>query len=339
MNDRTTLPFIDHDAAARLPRRQHITAGLAGAALSSLGLPVQAQQGKTVRIVVPFAAGGVQDILARSISTEFAAALGQTVIVENRAGAGGTVGTGQVAKMDAYGTAMVMAAASHNIAGSLYNKLAYDPQKDFVPYAHIGNASYVMMIHPDVPARTAAEFIRHAKANPGKMNYATAGVGSATHLAMAYFCGLAGIDVVHVPLKATGEAINEVISGRAQAVIAATIGALAFAKDSRLRLLGVTSLKRSKYLPELPTIAESGLPGYEFDSWFGFLGPAATPAAAANRINDAVARLLRDPVILERLDKQGIEPRAMSNADFSRLLAADFQRMAQVVKASGAKLD
>ena len=338
MTHRTHLSALSTDATASLPRRQLLTAGLATAALSSLGLPAHAQ-GKTVRIVVPFAAGGVQDILARSISTELAAALGQTVIVENRAGAGGTVGTGQVAKMDADGSAMVMAAASHNIAGSLYNKLAYDPQKDFTPYAHIGNASYVMMVHPDVPAKTGAEFIRHAKANPGKMNYATAGVGSATHLAMAYFCGLAGIDVVHVPLKATGEAINEVISGRAQAVIAATIGALAFAKDSRLRLLGVTSLKRSKYLPDLPTIAESGLPGYEFDSWFGLLGPAATPPAAANRINDAVARLLKDPVILERLDKQGIEPRALSNADFSKLLAADFQRMAQVVKASGAKLD
>ncbi len=319
-------------------RRDVMHAGLA-AVLSSMGFSVQAQSGKTVRIVVPFAAGGVQDILARSISNELAAALGQPVIVENRAGAGGTVGTGQVAKMEADGTVMVMAAASHNIAGSLYTKLAYDPQKDFVPYAHIGTASYVLMVHPDVPAKNAAEFIRHAKANPGKMNYATAGMGSATHLAMAYFCGLAGIDMVHVPLKATGEAINEVIAGRAQAVIAASIGALAFAKDARLRLLGVTSLKRSKHIPELPTIAESGLPGYEFDSWFGLLGPAATPAAAAHRINDAVAKLLKDPAILERLDKQGIEPRAISNADFARLLASDYQRMAQVVKTSGAKLE
>jgi tripartite-type tricarboxylate transporter receptor subunit TctC len=322
-----------------IQRRTLIARGLAAGALSALGLQVQAQSGKPVRIIVPFAPGGVQDILARSISNELAAALGQTVIVENRAGAGGTVGTGQVAKMDADGSAMVMAAASHNIAGSLYTRLAYDPQKDFVPYAHIGTASYVLMVHPDVPAKTAAEFIRHAKANPGKMNYATAGMGSATHLAMAYFCGLAGIDVVHVPLKATGEAINEVISGRAQAVIAASIGALAFAKDSRLRLLGVTSLKRSKHIPDLPTIAESGLPGYEFDSWFGLLGPAATPPAASGRINDAVGRLLKDPVILERLDKQGIEPRAISNADFAKLLAADYLRMAQVVRTSGAKLE
>ena len=319
-------------------RREILTATLGTALLSAVGL-AQAQSTKVVRIVVPFAAGGVQDILARSLSAEMGAALGQTVIVENRAGAGGTVGTGFVARAEADGSVMVMSAASHNIAGSLYTKLAYDPQKDFAPLGHIGTASYVLMVHPDVPAKNAAEFIRHAKANPGKMNYATAGVGSATHLAMAYFNGLAGIDVVHVPLKATGEAINEVISGRAQAVIAANIGALAFAKDSRLRLLGVTSLKRSKYLPDLPSLAESGLPGYQFDSWFGLLGPAAVPASEANRINAAVSKLLKDPVILERLDKQGIEPRDMSNAEFGKLLAADYVRMAQVVKASGAKID
>lgn len=294
---------------------------------------------KIARIVVPFAPGGVQDILARSISTELGLALGQTVIVENRPGAGGTVGTGYVAKSPPDSGAMVLAAASHNIAGTLYTKLAYDPQKDFTPMAHIGTADYVLMIHPEVPAKTAAEYIRYAKANPGKMNYATAGVGSATHLSMAYFNGLAGIDVVHVPLKATGEAINEVISGRAQAVIAASIGALAFAKDSRIRLIGVTSPKRSRYLPEVPTIAESGLPGYQFDSWFGLLGPAGTPAADVNRVNAAIAKLLKDPVILERLDKQGIEPQALSNADFAKLLAVDYKRMAEVVKASGAKVE
>ena len=318
-----------------IDRRNFLNAGLALAAG-----PVLAQTpARLARIVVPFAAGGVQDLLARAMSTELGVALSQTVVIENRPGAGGTVGTGFVAKSAPDSGVMVMAAASHNIAGTLYTRLAYDPQKDFAPIAHIGNAGYVLMVHPDVPAKTAAEFIRYAKANPGKMNYATAGVGSATHLSMAYFNGLAGIDLVHVPLKATGEAINEVISGRAQAVIAASIGALAFAKDSRIRLIGVTSPKRSKYLPEVPTIAETGLPGYEFDSWFGLLGPASTPAVEVNRINAAIGRLLKDPVILERLDKQGIEPLAMSAADFARLLATDYERMAKVVKASGAKLD
>ena len=294
---------------------------------------------RVARIVVPFAAGGVQDILARAISTELGTALGQTVIVENKPGAGGTVGTAFVAKAAPDSNTFVMAAASHNIAGTLYTKLAYDPQKDFASLAHIGTAGYVLMIHPDVPAKTAADFIRYAKSNPGKMNYATAGIGSATHLSMAYFNGLAGIDLVHLPLKATGEAINEVISGRAQAVIAANIGALAFAKDSRLRLIGVTSPQRSRYLPEVPTIAESGLPGYQFDSWFGLLGPVGMPAAEVQRVNLAMAKLLKDPVILERLDKQGIEPLAMSTPDFARLLAADYERMAKVVKTSGAKID
>ena len=298
-----------------------------------------AQSQRVARIVVPFAAGGVQDLLARAMTNELALALGQTVIIDNKPGAGGTVGTGYVAKSAPDSGVMVMAAASHNISGSLYNKLSYDPQKDFAPLAHIGNAGYVLMINPDVPAKNAAEFIRYAKANPGKMNYATAGVGSATHLSMAYFNGLAGIDLVHVPLKATGEAINEVISGRAHAVIAASIGALAFAKDSRIRLIGVTSPKRSKYLPEVPTIAESGLPGYQFDSWFGLLGPAGTPAADINRVNAAMGKLLKDPVILERLDKQGIEPAFMNNTDFARLLAQDYERMAKVVKASGAKVE
>lgn len=321
-----------------IQRRQVLVASV-GAALVSGLQTAHAQSGKTVRIVVPFAAGGVQDILARSLSAELGIALGQTVIVENKAGAGGTIGTAAVARGDADGTSMVMAAASHNIVGTLYNKLPYDPQKDFAPLAHIGTASYVLMIHPDVPAKNAAEFIRYAKANPGKLNYATAGVGSATHLSMAYFNSMAGIDIVHVPLKATGEAINEVISGRAHAVIAANIGALAFAKDSRIRLLGVTSPKRSKFLPDLPTIAESGLPGYQFDSWLGLLGPASVPAAEANRIQAAVSKLLKDPAILERLDKQGIEPQIMSNADFGKLLAVDYQRMSAVVKASGAKAD
>ena len=322
-----------------MQRRDFLAASMALSAATATGTAFAQGNAKIERIVVPFAAGGVQDLLARAISTELGVALGQIVIIDNKPGAGGTVGTGFVAKSAPDSGTMVLAAASHNIAGSLYTKLPYDPQKDFAPMAHIGTADYVLMVHPDVPAKTAAEYIRHAKANPGKMNYATAGVGSATHLSMAYFNGLAGIDVVHVPLKATGEAINEVISGRAQAVIAASIGALAFAKDSRIRLIGVTSPKRSRYLLDVPTIAESGLPGYQFDSWFGLLGPAGTPQAEINRVNAAMATLLKDPVILARLDKQGIEPQAMSNADFAKLLAIDYERMAKVVKASGAKVE
>ena len=308
-------------------------------ALGALTAHAQIGAGKVVHIIVPFAAGGVQDILARAITNELGQALGSSVIVENRPGAGGTIGTSLVAKAAADGTTLVLSAASHTINGSLYAKLPYDPIKDFTGMAHIGNASYVLIINGEVPAKNVAEFIRHAKSNPGKMNYATAGNGSATHLSMAYFNGLAGIDLVHVPFKATGEAVNEVLVGRAQAVIAANIGAIPYVKDARVRLIGVTSAKRSKFLPEIPAIAESGLPGYAFDSWFGLLGPAGTPKPVVDQVNAAMARLLKDPVILDRLAKQGIEPQAMTSDEFNRLLRSDFERMAKVVKASGARVD
>jgi tripartite-type tricarboxylate transporter receptor subunit TctC len=166
----------------------------------------------------------------------------------------------------------------------------------------------------------------------------SAGNGSATHLSMAYFASLAGIDLVHVPFKATGEAINEVLAGRAHAVIAANIGALAFVKDARVRMLAATGAKRSKFLPQLPTVAES-MPGYVFDSWLGLLAPAATPRPVVGEINAAMEKLLRDPVILERLAKQGIEPQHLGVDAFNALLREDFARMAKVVKASGARID
>jgi len=280
----------------------------------------------------------VQDIVARSFNAELGAALGRSVIVENRPGAGGTVGTGSVAKAAPDGTTLVLAAASHTIAGSLYSRLAYDPIADFTGVAHIGNVDYVLMVSSEVPSKSVRDFIAHLKANPGRFNYATAGNGSATHLAMAYFCGLAGVEMVHIPLKATGEAVNEVLAGRAHAVIAANIGALPYAKDARVRMLGATGPARSKFLPELPAVAES-LPGYEFDSWIALLAPAATPRPLVEQVNAAVAGLLKDPVILGRLDKQGVVPQAMTPDALNALLKADFQKMARVVKASGARID
>jgi tripartite-type tricarboxylate transporter receptor subunit TctC len=308
------------------------------AALWCAAFAAQAQSGVT-RIVVPFAAGGVQDILARAINTELGAELRRSVIVENRPGAGNTIGTAFVAKAPPDGSTLILAAASHTISGSLYSKLPYHPINDFTAVAHIGTVDYVLMISAGVPAKSTSEFVAYAKANPGKLNYASAGNGSATHLAMAYFAALAGIELVHVPFKATGEAINEVLAARAHAVIAANIGALAFVKDERVRMLGTTGAKRSKFLPQLPTVAESGVPGYVFDSWLGLLAPAGTPRAVVGEINAAMEKLLRDPVILERLAKQGIEPQHLSVDAFNALLREDFAKMAKVVKASGARID
>jgi tripartite-type tricarboxylate transporter receptor subunit TctC len=317
-----------------------LKAALAAGALAFAG--VAAAQ-PLMHLVVPFAAGGVQDIVARSLNAELGTLLGRNVIVENRAGAGGTIGTGYVAKAAPDGNTLVLAAASHTIAGSLYARLPYRPLEDFSAVAHIGSVDYVLMASAKVPARSVAEFVAYGKANPGKLNYATAGNGSATHLSMAYFASLAGLDMVHIPFKSTGEAVQEVLAGRAQAVIAANIGALPYVSDARVRMLGSTGAKRSKFLPDLPTIAESAPEGrlrdYRFDSWLGLLGPAGMSAATVAQINDAMAKLLRDPVILGRLAKQGVEPRAMSAAQFSALLKADYARNAEIVKASGAKID
>jgi tripartite-type tricarboxylate transporter receptor subunit TctC len=306
--------------------------------LAALVMPL-ACNSQTVRIIVPFAAGGVQDIIARSISSEFGARIGRTVIVENRTGAGGTIGNAAVAKSAPDGTTLLLAAASHTITGHVYAKLPYHPLRDFTPVAHVGNVDYVLMINGDLPVKSVQELISFLKQNPGKYNFASAGTGSATHLSMAYFSSLAGIEMVHIPFKATNEAIQEVLVGRAHAVMASTIGALPFAKDARVKMLGVSGAKRSRFAPELPTIAESGLAGYEFDSWIGLLGPAGMPKATVDEMNAAVGALLKDPAILDRLAKQGVEPRALSPQAFAKLLEGDFARMERIVKAAGARID
>ena len=305
--------------------------------LSLCAAATHAQQ--VVRIVVPFAAGGVQDILARTIAPELGPLIGKTVVVENRAGAGGTIGNALVAKSAPDGNTLLLAAASHTITGHVYAKLPYHPLEDFTAVAHVGTVDYVLIVNAKLPAKTVAELVAYAKANPGKLNYATAGGGSATHLSMAYFASVTGIDMVHVPYKATNEAVNEVLAGRADAVIASTIGALGFTKDARVRMLGVTGAQRSKFVPELPTIAESGVPGYAFDSWMGLLGPAGIPKATLDALNGAVAKILQNPATLERLDKQGVMPRALSPEAFAALLREDYARMGRIVKAAGAKIE
>jgi tripartite-type tricarboxylate transporter receptor subunit TctC len=293
---------------------------------------------KPIKIIVPFSPGSVQDALARSFSNELGVALGETVLVENKAGAGGTVGTGIVAKSPADGYTFVMAAASHNINGTLFPKLSFDPQKDFTAAAYIGTSSYVMMSNSEFPAKNVAEFIALAKAKPGQYNYASAGNGSASHLAMAYFDSMAGIDLVHIPTKGTGDAITELLAGRAQAVIAANVAALPFANDSRIRFLGVSSEKPSPFVPGVPPIGNT-VKGYAFDSWFGLLAPVGTPKEVINKVSAEMTKLLKQPDIIERMRRQGIEIGNLTPAEFNQLLAKDFDRMANVVKSSGAKAE
>jgi tripartite-type tricarboxylate transporter receptor subunit TctC len=308
-------------------------------ALAGLGRAQAQQQQRVIRMVVPFGTGAVQDTVARAFNSELGAALNASVIVENRAGAGGTVGAALVAKAPADGNTLILAAASHHIAGHLYNKLPYDPLKDFVGVGEIGNAGYVVVASSDLKVANTAEFIREAKAHPGKYNYASAGNGSATHLAMASFLAKAGLQMTHIPMKSTGEAVNELLAGRVQAVTSSSIGVMGLQSDARIKPLASTGKVRSPFLPNLPTAHESGLPGYQFDSWIGVLAPAGTPPAEVEKLHAAIARVIAEPAMQERLTRLGIEPRSSSTADFQKLLRTDWDTMGAVVKASGAKID
>jgi tripartite-type tricarboxylate transporter receptor subunit TctC len=315
-------------------RRQSCLA-LAALVCSAVAPPAMAQAGgKVIRVVVPFAAGGAREALARSFHTELGAALGQTVIIDNRPGAGGAIGTASVAKAAPDGSTLVFAASSHSITALLSATAPYDPVKDFTAVALIGMQSYVLMTSAQLPVRSIAELMSYARAHPGTLNYASAGHGSSSHLAMAYLAKLAGIDMVHIPFKSTQDANTDVLAGRSHALIVPNVGALPYLKDERIRLVGVTSRKRSPFLPDLPAIAET-VPGYEFDSWFGLLAPARTPKPVVERINAAVARLLKDPAVLKRLAAQGVEPRPLSPEAFDKLLRDDYADMVKLVKTVG----
>jgi tripartite-type tricarboxylate transporter receptor subunit TctC len=291
-----------------------------------------------IRIVVPFGPGAVQDTVARTFNAELGQALGASVVVENRPGAGGTVGTGAVAKT-ADNNTLVLAAASHTLAGHLYSKLGYDPIKDFTGVAFIGNSGYVIAAPGNLGVNNLADYVRLLKSKPAQFNYASAGNGSATHLGMAYFLARAGVEMQHVPMKSTGDAVNEVLAGRVQGVTSALIGITAFKQDPRIKLLAYTGTQRSKFLPDLPTVAEAGVPGYKFDSWIGVLAPSTMPRAEVDRLNAALNKVLSDPVVQERLARLGVETGTQSVDEFQRLLRADWDAAGTLVKASGARIE
>ncbi|MCG2595581.1 tripartite tricarboxylate transporter substrate binding protein [Ramlibacter sp. XY19] len=293
---------------------------------------------RVIHMVVPFGPGAVQDTIARTFNAELGQILGATVIVENRPGAGGTVGTAQVAKANDNNT-LVLAAASHTLAGHLYSKLAYDPIKDFTGVAYIGNSGYAIAAPGNLGVNNLAEYVKLLKSQPGKMNYASAGNGSATHMGMAYFLARAGVEMQHVPMKSTGDAVNEVLAGRVQGVTSSLIGVTAFKQDPRIKILAYTGSTRSKFMPDLPTVAEAGVPGYKFDSWIGVLAPSTMPKAEVEKLNAAINKALALPAVQERLNNLGVEAGTMNADAFQQLLKADYEQAAVLVKASGARIE
>jgi tripartite-type tricarboxylate transporter receptor subunit TctC len=294
---------------------------------------------KPLRLIAPYPPGGGNDIISRILAEKLGPALGQNVIVENRAGAGGNVGTEVAARAPADGHTMVMGSLSHAINASLYSKLPFDPVKDFAPITLVAAGAYVLVSHPSLPVRDVKALVALAKARPGQINYGSAGNGAGGHLGMELFKNMAGIDLVHVPYKGTAPAMAETVAGQVSLDMDNMLALLPQVKAGRLRPLAVTTLKRSPLLPEVPTMDESGYRSFEVSPWFGVLAPAATPKDVVARLNSEMVKVLRIPEVRDRLMQQGAEPVGNTPEQFGAYLVAEVAKWAKVVKATGARID
>jgi tripartite-type tricarboxylate transporter receptor subunit TctC len=293
-----------------------------------------------IRLVVPFPAGGTTDILARAAAQKLTEALGQSVVVDNRPGAGGNIGAELVAKAAPDGYTLLMGTVgTHAINPSLYAKMPYDHVKDFVPIVLVAGVPNVLVVNPSLPINSVADLIKLAKAKPGTINFASSGSGTSIHLSGELFKTMAGVDMTHVPYKGSAPALTDVMGGQVQIMFDNLPSSLALIKSGKLRAVAVTSLQRAPALPDVPTIAESGLPGFEASSWFGILAPAGTPAPIVAKINAEVNKWLQSPEAKEQLLAQGAAAAGGSPEQFVAHIRAETDKWAKVVKASGAKVD
>jgi tripartite-type tricarboxylate transporter receptor subunit TctC len=298
----------------------------------------QAFPSKPVKIVVPFTAGSATDILARTFGQKLSELWGQPVIVENRPGAGGTIGAGIVAKSPPDGYTLLVHSAAQAVNASIYPTLPYDTTKDFVEVATLGGQPNVLVVAPSSGFKTVADLIAAAKKSPGALNFGSAGTGSGTHINGEKFKLAAGIDVVHIPYKGTPEAITDTMTGRVTYFFSPISAALPNIREGKLVALGVSTAKRSSALPNVPTIAESGLPGFDYNLWVGMFAPAGTPADVVDRINADVAKVLQTPDARERLAALGAEAMVMTPAEFRKFMRDEIEDSAKVVKAAGIKV-
>ncbi|HXZ55098.1 MAG TPA: tripartite tricarboxylate transporter substrate binding protein [Burkholderiales bacterium] len=316
---------------------QHI---LFGALLIAAGASAQTYPNHPIRLVVPFPPGGTTDILAREVGERLTATLGQPVVIDNRAGAGGNIGADIVAKAPPDGYTLLMATVgTHAINASLYRKLPYDHIKDFAPVVLVAGVPNVLVVTPSLPVHSVAELIRLAKEKPGQLNFASSGNGTSIHLSGELFKTMAGVDMTHVPYKGSAFALTDLMAGQVQLMFDNLPSSLPHIKAGKLRAIAVTSSQRAPALPDVPTIAESGLPGFEASAWFGIVAPAGTPAAIVSRINADVNQWLRSPEAADKLLAQGAIAAGGTPEQFVAHIRAETDKWARVVKASGAKVD
>ena len=294
---------------------------------------------KPVTIVVPFSPGGATDIMSRLLAERLNKRLGQPVIVENKPGAGTMIASEYVAKAAPDGYTLLLAASSLGIAPSLYSKVNYDPIKDFTPVSQVASVVHVLVVHPSIPAKNVSELVTWLKANPTKANYGSVGAGTSTHLEAELFNSVAGVKMEHIPYKGSAPALTDMIGGQLQVMFDAYASSGPFIKDGKVRLLAVTTAQRSKSLPDTPTVAESGLPGYEAMPWLGLVAPAKTPASAVNKLYAELHEVLKEPEVQEKFRSLGLDIIGSKPEEFAAFLKKDIVKWAKVVKDSGAKAD
>jgi tripartite-type tricarboxylate transporter receptor subunit TctC len=294
---------------------------------------------RTIRFIVPYVPGGGVDFVGRAVAQKLSETIGQQVVVDNRPGGGTNIGSELVARAAPDGYTLLVGGVPNSVNMSLYKKLPYDTVRDFAPVTRISTAPNILAIHPSVPVKTVKELIAMAKSKRGELTYASAGIGSSNHLSGELFRVMAGIEMTHVAYKGGGAAITDLISGQVSMYFGTTPSTLPHVKSGRLRALGLTGAKRSPAAPDIPTISEAGLPGYEQSAWHGLLAPANTPAAIVTRLNTEVVRALRSPDVAERFATQGVDIVASTPEEFAAFIRQDVAKYAKLVKAANIRID
>ena len=302
-------------------------------------VPAQQYPSKPVRVIVPFGAGGPADIYARYLAQRLQEPMAQSFVVDDRPGAGSIIGTDVVAKSPPDGYTLLLMSNTHTVNESLVPKKPFALMKDFVPIAPINYSDLVLVVHPSVPAKSIKELIALAKAKPNGLNYASSGTGTPYHMAGELFKSMAGVQIVHIPHKGSGEARTSVMSGQVEIMLDAITTMAPMARAGRVRALGTTGAKRSTVLPDVPTIAEAGVKDYEATIWLGIMAPAGTPKPIVDRLNAEIGKIVARPDVKKAWNEQGAEPMAMTPAEFEKYLNADIAKWANVVKVAGVKPD
>ena len=294
---------------------------------------------KPIRLIIPFAPGGGTDITGRTVAAKLQEAFGQTVLAENQAGANGTIGINMGARAPADGYTLTLISSSSLINVHILPKIPYDLLRDFAPLSQLTAQPYALVVHPSVPAKNVKELIAYAKANPGKLNYGSSGIGGTSHLSGALLASLAGVQLTHVPYKGGNPAMQDVIAGNIQMLFSTLLQSQVFLKDGRLRALAVSTAKRSPAAPDLPTIAEAGVPGYEVAPWYGLIVPAKTPVPIITTLNREVVKAMRLPDVVKRMSSDGSQPVGSTPEEFGALLKTEFVKWGKIVKDNNIRME